>query len=131
MESETIIILNFSHPLTAIHLEQVGGLTLQEVDRVIDLKTHFDQEQPFVPQVSALVDSVGISSEEWQTTRLLVNPPSLSAIAVTVLAELHGRMGYFPAILRLKPIPNITPPQFEVAEIVNLQTVREEARIRR
>lgn len=131
MESNTIIILNFSHPLTPIHLEQIIGLTGLEVERVIDLKTHFDQAQPFVPQVRALVDSVGISSEEWQTRRLLVNPPSLSAIAVTVFAELHGRMGYFPAILRLKPIPNSTPPQFEVAEVINLQTVREDARKRR
>jgi hypothetical protein len=45
-------------------------------------------------------------------------------IAATLLAELHGRMGYFPTILRLKPIPNSTPPQFQVAEVINLQAVR-------
>jgi len=98
---------------------------------VIDLKTHFDHEQLFVPQVKALVDHIGFSPEEWQTARLLINPPSFHVIAVTLLAELHGRMGYFPAIIRLKPIPNSTPPQFQVAEVINLQAVRDEARMHR
>jgi hypothetical protein len=40
-------------------------------------------------------------------------------------------MGYFPAVLRLRPVPDSNPPQFEVAEIVNLQAVRDAARLRR
>lgn len=34
----------------------------------------------------------------------------------------------FPAVMRLRPIENAVPPQFEVAEIINLQAVRERAR---
>ena len=45
-----------------------------------------------------------------------------------VIAELHGRCGYFPAVLRLKPVPATTPPRFAVAEIINLQIVRDAAR---
>jgi len=45
-----------------------------------------------------------------------------------VLAELHGRCGYFPSILRLKPVAGSTPPRFEVAETVNLQAVRDTSR---
>jgi hypothetical protein len=56
---------------------------------------------------------------------------TLNVIAVTLLAELHGRMGYFPAMLRLRPVTGSTPPRFEVAEIINLQTVRDRARSRR
>ncbi|MFN3763696.1 MAG: CRISPR-associated protein Csx15, partial [Anaerolineae bacterium] len=48
-----------------------------------------------------------------------------------LLAELHGRCGYFPAMLRVRPVPGSTPPRYEVAEIVNLQMLREEARKRR
>jgi hypothetical protein len=48
-----------------------------------------------------------------------------------LLAELHGRCGYFPAAVRLRPVPDSVPPRFEVAEIVNLQAVREKARGRR
>jgi len=31
----------------------------------------------------------------------------------------------------LKPVPGSTPPRFEVAEVINLQAVRDEARTRR
>jgi hypothetical protein len=57
--------------------------------------------------------------------------PSLSIIAATLLAELHGRMGYFPTVVRMRPVAGSTPPRFEVAEIVNLQDVRDEARGKR
>jgi hypothetical protein len=77
------------------------------------------------------VDSVGLSPEAWQTERLLINPPSHNLIAVTLLAELHGRMGYFPACLRLRPIEGSVPPRYEVAEVLNLQDVRNAARGRR
>jgi hypothetical protein len=60
-----------------------------------------------------------------------VNLPSLNHIAACVLAELHGRMGYFPTILRMRPVAGSTPPQFEVAEIINLQAVRDQARTTR
>ena len=95
---------------------------------MIEVKTQFDHEQPFAGQVRELVEGIGLTAEEWQTTPLLINPPALNIIAVTLLAHLHGRMGYFPAVLRLKPVPGSTPPRFEVAEVVNLQAVRDAAR---
>ncbi|HXH09559.1 MAG TPA: CRISPR-associated protein Csx15 [Alphaproteobacteria bacterium] len=126
-----MLLLNFSHPLTPAHLDQIEALTGQKVERVIDVRTHLDHERPFVPQVKELVDRIGLSPEQWQTASLLINPPSFHIIAATLLAELHGRIGYFPAIIRLKPIPNRTPPQFQVAEVINLQAVREAARMHR
>ncbi len=124
-------LLNFSHPLSPAHLAAIEQLTGQAVERVIEVKTQFDPEQPFAEQAQALVESAGLSAEEWQTTPLLVNLPSLNVIAALVLAEMHGRCGYFPAVIRLKPVPQTTPPQFEVAEILNLQAVREAARQQR
>jgi len=126
-----MILLNFSHPLTPEQLRRVGELTGRPLARVMDIPTQLDHEQPFAEQVRELVDGIGLSPEQWQTTPLLVNPPALNAIAVTLLAELHGRMGYFPAVLRLRPVPDSNPPQFEVAEVINLQAVRDTARRRR
>ena len=40
-------------------------------------------------------------------------------------------MGYFPAVLRLRPVPGNAPPQFELAEVLNLQAMRDAARARR
>jgi hypothetical protein len=122
-------LLNFSHPLTPADVATVERLTGQPLD-VIDLKTQFAHERPFAEQVRALVDSIGYSAQAWQTMPIIVNPPAFAPIAAVLLAELHGRMGYFPPIIRLKPVPHSTPPRFEVAEIINLQAVRETARQR-
>jgi len=126
-----MILLNFGHLLTADHLAQVKALTGQGIDRVIDLPVHFDPEQPFATQVVALVNSVGLSPVEWQTLPFLINPPSLNVIAVTLIAELHGRMGHFPAIVRLRPVADSVPTRYEVAEVINLQAVRDTARSQR
>lgn len=123
-----MILLNFSHPLTPIQIAASETLSSWKVEGVVDIKTHFDHTGSFTEQARELVQSVQLSPAEWQTARILVNPPALSVIAALVLAELHGRMGYFPAILRLRPIPESLPPQFEVAEILNLQAVRDSAR---
>jgi len=126
-----MILLNFSHPLPPAQLARIAELTGQPVDPVLSLPTQFDPQQPFVPQVEALVAHVELTPQEWQTAPIVVNLPSLNYIAATVLAELHGRMGYFPPVVRLRPVENATPPRYEVAEIVNLQSVRDTARKKR
>ncbi len=126
-----MLILNFSHPLTDAQLAQVTALADEPIIQTRDILTQLDPAQPFTQQVIALVESVGLTPPEWQTLPLLINPPSLNIIAVTLLAELHGRMGYFPAVLRLRPVAGSTPLRFEVAEIINLQAVRDVARARR
>ncbi len=123
-----MLLLNFSHPLTADHLAQLEGLIDQPIERVIDLPSQIDATQPIEPQIAALIDRAGLTPAEWQTTPLIINPPSLNYSALALIAALHGRMGYFPACVRLRPVPNALPPQFEVAEVLNLQAMREAAR---
>jgi hypothetical protein len=127
-ESLHMILLNFAHPLTAAQRASVERCSGQALERIIEVKTQLDHDQPFAAQVRQLVEAMGLSSEEWQTLPLVVNLPSLSVIAVLVVTELHGHCGYFPAVLRLKPVPDTTPLQFTVAEIVTLQMVRDAAR---
>lgn len=124
-------IINFTHPITEEQKAQIENLTGQTVLQVIDVPAQFDNELPFDQQAVELVDDVGLTSTDWQSLSLIVNLPSLSPISATVIAELHGRMGYFPAVLRLRPVQNSTPPRFEVAEIINLQAVRDAARSKR
>ena len=126
-----MIILNFSHPLTLNHLQHAEALTGQQAERVIDLNSHIDTQQPLPPQILALADACDLSPTEWQTLPLLVNPPSLNFVAVALLAELHGRCGYFPAHLRMRPVQGSVPPRYEVAEVLNLQALRDAARERR
>jgi hypothetical protein len=123
-------LINFSHPLTDEQLSQLRGL-LDEPCEVLDAPVQFDAAAPFAAQVAACLDAVGLSGAAWQTERLLINPPSYAPIAVVLLAELHGRAGYFPPVVRLRPVPDAVPPQFEVAEIIDLNAVRDQARRRR
>lgn len=126
-----MILLNYSHPLTPAQLAQVEALAGKKIERVVEIHSQIDPQQPLAPQVTALADQADLAPIEWHSAPLLVNPPSLNFVAVVLLAELHGRCGYFPAMLRMRPVPNSLPPQFEAAEIVNLQNVREAARIGR
>jgi len=123
-----VIVLNFSHPLTQEQLEAIEALSGQKISLVKTLPVSFDNAKPFDLQVKALVDECSFTPEEWQTERILIVPPSLNFIAVTLIAELHGRMGYFPPIVRIRPVEGAVPPKFEVAEIIDLQAVRDRAR---
>lgn len=126
-----MLILNYAHPITADQHAQIEALIDGPISDIKQIKTHINLAEPFEPQVIALADAAGLSSEEWSGAPLLINPPALNFVAVALLAELHGRMGYFPACLRLRPIEGSIPPRYEVAEIMNLQDIRNTARSRR
>jgi hypothetical protein len=126
-----MILLNFGHPLTSEQLATVQTTTGQATIDVREIKTQFDHEQSFVVQVSELVASLNLDANTWQTESILINPPTHNLIAISLLAELHGRMGYFPAVMRLKPVVGSIPPRFALAEIVNLQAIRDVARTHR
>jgi hypothetical protein len=124
-------LLNFGHPLTEAHLARIRELAGRDIERIIVVPTHFDHVRPFTEQVRELLATLPLTAEQWQTTPILINPPSLAPIVAVLLAELHGRSGYFPTIVRLRPITGTVPPQFEVAELLNLQEIRDAARTRR
>ncbi len=126
-----MLLLNFGHPLTDAHLARIRELAQREIERVLSVPTHLDHARPFDEQVRELLATVPLTPEQWQTTPLIINPPSLAPITAALLAEIHGRSGFFPTILRLRPIAGSVPPQFEVAELLNLQAIRDVARTRR
>jgi hypothetical protein len=126
-----MILLNFAHPLTDEQRAQIEALTDQTLERVVDIPSQIDPQEPLAPQIAALADEAGLSSAEWQTLPIVVNPPALNFSAVVLLAQVHGRCGYFPPCVRLRPVPDSLPRQFEVAEILDLQAVRDEARQQR
>ncbi len=125
-----MLIVNFTHPLTdnqRTQIEMLAGVPIEEV-RTIPIE--IDQEEPLEPQITAVIERVGLSSREWQTRLLLINPPGYAPAAFVLLAELHGRIGHFPSLLRLRP-KSSSVTEYEVAELLNLQTIRDAARRRR
>jgi hypothetical protein len=125
-----MLILNFAHPLTPEQQQQIEQFTGASIEEVRNIPVHIDQEQELGPQVVELVNAVGLTQEEWQSRVLLINPPGYAPVALVLFAELHGRRGHFPAVIRVRPKPGAVPT-FEIAEILNLQEIRNQARQRR
>ncbi len=129
-----MILFNFAHPLTERQKQTVEQITNETVERIVSIQVQFDNNTEFTLQASELMASIKETTKEWLTTEIwqsasiVVNLPSFNTIASLILAEFHGRMGYFPRVVRMRPVPNSTPPEFEVAEVLNLQAVRDEAR---
>ncbi len=125
-----MLILNFTHPLTPEQQAQIEALAQTSIEEVRTIPVQIDQAEPLEAQIIAIVEAAGLSPEEWQTRQLLINPPGFAPAAFVLLAELHGRMGHFPSLIRLRPKPEPVT-SYEVAELLNLQTIREAARKRR
>lgn len=123
-------ILNYAHPLTAAQQAQASALLGAAVE-IQDIATQIDRTLPLADEARRLAEAANLSASDWQTTPLLLNPPALAPVALALIAELHGRCGYFVPILHLRPVAGALPPQYEIAEIVNLTTIREQARTRR
>ena len=126
-----LVVLNFSHPMTRDHLRQVERLAEQAVERVIMVPVQINQRQPLMPQVRWLAEQTQLSPGDWQTLPLVVNPPGLAVVASALLAELHGRIGHFPTVTHLRGNRSGAATVYEVAELVNLEAMRDDARVRR
>jgi hypothetical protein len=124
---QPLTLINFSHPFTLEQVKQTQALAGVTEIRLFERMAKFDDSQHFALQARWLVEEIPLAPAEWQATPLLVNLPSFNYIAALVLAELHGRTGYFPSIVRLRQGTGASPA-WEVVEILNLQTVRDAAR---
>lgn len=123
-------ILNFSHPFTDEQRAQIEELTGSTISAIHAIEVQIRELEPLEAQIRTLIDALPLSPDEWQTLPLLVNPPGYAPAAFVLLAELHGRIGHFPSLIRLRPRAGAIT-RYEVAELMNLQGIRERARMRR
>lgn len=117
-------LLNFGHPLSADTLEELKdhGVTPEEVQNI---RVQLDMEQPLAPQISQIIDGIPRSPDQWATEPALVNLPGAAIAAGLVVAELHGRSGSFPRVLSLLRGEDGV---FRLGQLIDLQSVRDEAR---
>lgn len=126
-----MLILNFGHPLTANQLSQIEQLVGRTAERVVDIAIQIDQTAALRSQTVEAANRAGLTSTEWQTALMLVNLPGYSPVAACLLAEIEGRRGNLPSIIKTRPVPGGLLTEYEVSEIINLQDLRAEARTRR
>lgn len=125
--TESLVLLNFAHPLTASQKASIEELAGVPLDKMLEIPTFINESKPLEPQIASLLDTIDLSHEEWHTSHILVNPPGYAPAAFLLLAEIHGRSGHFPGFVRLRPVQG-SVTAYEVAEIINLQAVRDAAR---
>lgn len=120
------VLVNFARPMESTQIEQLEDLLEAEIDETINAPGQLNDDQPYLPQVRAMIDAVGLTPEEWQGLPLVVNIHPFAPAAAAVLAWLHGLRGYFPEIVRMRR--NEETGCFEVVEVLNIQSVRNEVR---
>jgi len=86
---------------------------------------------PVLPGQLKAIEKVDLSPVQWQVSNIVALPAGYSAIWSVVLAEIHGRLGYFPDVVHLRPSAAAATEKFEVAEIMNLRQVRHASRGKR
>jgi hypothetical protein len=123
-----MLVLNFTHPLTREQCAQIEALAQDTIVEVRTIYVQINHTEPLGPQITDIINDIGLSCEDWQTQPLLINPPGYAQAAFVLLAEMHGRIGHFPTVVRLRP-KNGPITTYEVVELLNLQTVREAARV--
>jgi len=128
LQRDDILFLNFAHPLTEQQRKHIELLTGASIQDVITVQAQINEAEPLGPQITRVVDAAGLSVDEWNQRNILINLPGYAPAAALLLAEIHGRTGHFPTILRLRP-KHGSVTNYEVAEIINLQTFRDKARM--
>lgn len=126
-EEYPLTLLNFAHPITQYQKAELEELLKSKLTEIF-IPTQLEHSLDFDFQIKALVDSIKIDSDRFQKGNFIVNLPGFSPAAGTLIAELHGRMGHFPTIIRLKPVEGSAPLKYEVAQVMNLQNIRDASR---
>lgn len=122
-----MFVLNFSHPFSEAQIDQLGELVNYQGFEIETFRVQIDFNRSLVEQAIEIVDSVDWTPDDWQHNEFLVRPSSVDAATLAIMAEIHGRCGYFPPIVTMRRGATM-PPTFDVWEVVDLQRVRNAAR---
>jgi len=88
------------------------------------------EDEHFIPAIEKAIDRLDLTSKEWEQP-IVVIPAGYAPIWSVLQPILHGRLGHFPDVVRLRPVDPLTGVRYEVAEIMPLQQLRHESRGKR
>ncbi len=127
------LVLNFSgHPVLSKQQNKIRKLMGWPKIEIIDVPVGTVQEdENFLKTAICKVDGIDLLPGEWQRFSLVAVPAGYSPLWSALLAEIHGRLGHFPDVVRLRPAPQGEKEKFEVAEILDLRDIRHHARAKR
>jgi|GEM_PF-213913 len=126
------LILNCSgHPVHPAQKSAIEKLMHWQDAEVLDVELgNVPEDRHFVPSIEKAIDRLGLTSKEWEQPIVVIPagyPPACSAIQ----SILHGRLGHFPDVVRLRRVDPVDGVRYEVAEIMSLQQLRHDSRGKR
>lgn len=132
-EDGRFLALNFSgHPVLPSQQktiqQRMGWPNIEVID--VPMGT-VKEDENFLKAAIRKVDDIDLLPDEWQTFSLVAIPSGYSPLWSALLAEIHGRLGHFPDVVRLRPAQQGEKEKFEVAEILDLRGIRHQAREKR
>lgn len=132
-DEQRYLAVNFSaHPLLPGQLQEIQKkMGWPKVTEIAVKSGSVPETQRFGLLALQVVEQIDLTHEEWQSLPLVVIPAGYASLWSLLLAELHGRMGHFPDLVRLRPANKEADERFEVAEIIRLQDARNQARAKR
>jgi hypothetical protein len=122
-------VLNFAGPLSRDSLSTIAALCGRKTRRTIDVATQFAEGEPLTDQVRSALDGIGLSSSDWQNQSVVINLPADPVVAALLVAEIAGRRGRTPSIVRWRTTSD--GAGVEPAEVISLHEIRKEARHKR
>jgi hypothetical protein len=130
-ERQALHVVNFGHPLTQSQRDALAAVLDERAEAVQEhlVAVHLDLSAPMEAQLRNIVAGVKLSSQEWQSGRVVLALPGLAAAAGVLLAITHGLAGDFLPVVRLRPADG--PLGFELAEVLDLRSARATARTSR
>jgi hypothetical protein len=123
-----MILLNFSTTFKSIQLAQAEILLHEPIDRVVNFPCQVDSDTEILPQFNKLMAKLPLNDAELKREPLVVVLPAQNYLAVLVIAYLHGRMGYFPQVIRTRLKATGLLPLHEAAELLDPQAVDDVAK---
>lgn len=123
----TCILVNFGRSINEMQRQQVESLLGVPIYEIIAVSSALDDAQPYGPQMQARLEETGLTFDEWDSLNILLNAHPFAPATATLLGILHGLHGCFPDVIRMRGIPE-KPGEFEVAEILCPQELRNQAR---
>ena len=120
-------VLNFGHELSFQAKEQLS-LKFGQCNEIM-ITFAIDRRRPVIQEVSRIVETSVPQSILAGTQPFVVALPSLSIGVSTLLAYLHGRIGYFPKVLDLMRDKQLGV--FLINDIIDLEYERSRARRKR
>ncbi|MBN1220834.1 MAG: hypothetical protein JXM69_18070 [Anaerolineae bacterium] len=127
------LVLNFSaHPIMPSQRQAIRTAMNWPTLEVIDAGLgNVPEDKDFVAEAINHLERIDLLPSEWQIFPMVVVPAGYAPVWSVLLAELHGRLGYFPDMVRLRPTLVEAEEKYEVAQIVSLREIRNQARAKR